>query len=138
MSHDPEYDIKELDIAAEEEYGDKVNQRLVEAVETICSILKDEAEYVRPSEAGQVVRAFVPTLNLATDLDPDFLKEALFRLRSLTDKAIGELLLAIPITQEGGHFDEINQHLAVDVARVLGPDHAQAWYRFAVLVTKLA
>lgn len=32
----------------------------------------------------------------------------------------------------------INKRAALDVAEILGPDWAQAWYRFIVLVTKLA
>jgi len=122
---------------AAEELCDNVNQRLTAAVETICSILETHAGHVRPFEVAQVVRAFVPALNLATDLDSDFLKEELIELRSLTNDAIGELLLAMPIT-ETMNDDEIDRHLAVDVASIIGPDHAQNWYRFAVLVTKVA
>ena len=118
-----------------ESKGYGINARLVEAVETICSILETEADHVRPFVAAQVVRAFVPALNLATDLDPEFLGEELTNLRSLTGEAFGQLLLGMPIEEMLSH--NIDQHLAVDVANALGPDHAQNWYRFIVLVTKL-
>lgn len=44
-------------------------------------------------------------------------------------KLCAGLLLQMPLD---------DKHLAVDVAEELGPDNAQALYRFAVLVTKLA
>jgi len=117
---------------------DRINEDLENLIAKICDILEHKADHVRPFEAAQVVRAFVPAINLATNLDPDFLKEELTNLGGLTHEAISELFLAMPIMWRDGHFDELDQHLAVDVARVLGPDHAQNWYRFAVLVTKLA
>lgn len=59
----------------------------------------------------------------------------------LTGHALGHILLAAKITDSPGGVDRDarpNGHLAVDVSDVLGPDWAQAWYRFIVLVTKLA
>ncbi len=130
-------DLGQTPDEVEEAFGDKINQSLIDAVETICSILKTHQDHVRPFEAAQVVRAFVPAINLATDLDPDFIREELVNLGSLTGDALGELLLAMPIMEPTSN-ELLDMHLAVDVANALGPDHAQNWYRFIVLVTKLA
>ena len=130
-------EIEQTPEEIEEAFGDKINQSLIDAVETICSILETHPGHVRPFEVAQVVRAFVPAINLASDLDPNFLREELVNLGSLTGDAIGELLLAMPIVEPTSN-ELLDQHLAVDVANALGPDHAQNWYRFIVLVTKLA
>jgi len=59
----------------------------------------------------------------------------------LSGEAFGHLLLQV-IGSHTDHGTEAlkasGKKLAVDVADILGPDHAQALYRFAVLVTKLA
>lgn len=54
----------------------------------------------------------------------------------LTDEAFGELLLQL-IGRDGDLPADLKA-TALAVAEILGPDHAQSLYRFAVLVTKLA
>jgi len=61
--------------------------------------------------------------------------------RLMPNKMIAQMLLHLPIIDGAGNNDpdgRLDRHLAVDVAETLGPDWAQAWYRFIVLVTKLA
>ena len=56
----------------------------------------------------------------------------------LSDASIGQLLLQLPFTEVVGDPESRSaRYLAVEVADALGPDHAQALYHFAVLVTKL-
>lgn len=57
-------------------------------------------------------------------------------IRQLDYRTIGALMLQMPVAP-GGVDMAPNKHLAVDVAETIGPDRAQAWYRFIVLVTKV-
>jgi hypothetical protein len=57
----------------------------------------------------------------------------------LSDEAVGNLLLQLigpEVDRE--RMSRRGKTMAMTVAEVLGPDHAQALYRFAVLVTRLA
>ena len=60
-------------------------------------------------------------------------------IQGFSGTALGEMILQMPLTKNP--MDEQsrpNPVLACEVAEQLGPDHAQALYRFAVLVTKVA
>lgn len=62
-------------------------------------------------------------------------------LHKLPNEVLGQMLLHMPIIDGAGRSDpdgRIDRGLALAAADELGPDWAQAWYRFAVLVTKLA
>ena len=142
MSHDTKmedvakaaYDQEKM--AADETRSDTINENLMVSIRNIEMILNDHSGEVRPWEASQLAGPFVDMMNLVTDLDSEILGESLIELRRLSGDAFGGLLLAMPIEEPTSH--NLDQHLAVDVARVLGPDHAQNWYHFSVLVTKLA
>jgi hypothetical protein len=57
----------------------------------------------------------------------------------LSDEAVGNLLLQLigpEVDQD--RFSRQGKEMAMTVAEILGPDHAQSLYRFAVLVTRLA
>jgi len=132
MSHDE----KMAEVLSSEDRADKINRELEMAARKIQQLLDNETDNLRPYEIGLVVELFADAVNMLTDLDPDRLGENLMELRSLSNDAIGNILLSFPITEPMN--DEIDRHLAVDVASIIGPDHAQNWYRFAVLVTKVA
>lgn len=118
-----------------EELCDEINARLESHIKAINGLL-ESAEYLRPYELSQLIGAFIKALSLVVDLDPEFVRTALADNRDeWSEEAIGELLLGLPITERG---EKLDRHLAVEVADVLGPDNAQAWYHFIVLVTKLA
>ena len=53
---------------------------------------------------------------------------------------IGNCILQMPLAANPmeARTANVNKTLALEVAEVLGPDHAQTLYHFAVLVTKLA
>ena len=60
-------------------------------------------------------------------------------VEKLSNEALGQLLLQFPLTESPVDTEgRPNRQLALEVADIIGPDHAQALYRFAVLVTKLA
>jgi hypothetical protein len=57
----------------------------------------------------------------------------------LSDEAVGHLLLQLigpEVDRE--RMSRHGKEMAMTVAEILGPDHAQSLYRFAVLVTRLA
>ncbi len=126
-----------VDLDASMAECDEVNIRLMKAIGTITDIFLNEVSHVRPFEAAQMVRPFVEAINLVATLDPEFLRKEFMDFKDLDNEAIGELLMAMPITYETDP-NLIDGHLAVDVARVMGPDHGQNWYNFVVLITKLA
>lgn len=119
-----------------EKEDDKINLKLMHAITSIKNIFTEHGDQIRPWEAAQIVELFVLSVNYLTDLDPERLAEEFVELRGLSNDAIGQLILGIPLEEATTH--DLDRHLAVDVARVIGPDHAQNWYRFAVLMTKLA
>lgn len=57
---------------------------------------------------------------------------------ALSPTMLGELLMQIPVTKNNAPEGPVNKSLALTVAETIGSDWAQAWYRFVVLVTKLA
>ena len=59
-------------------------------------------------------------------------------VESLTDKTRAQIMLKMPWTQMHNPDGPLDKHFAVEVAETLGPDWAQALYRFAVLTTKVA
>ena len=60
-------------------------------------------------------------------------------VRELSPEVLADFMLQIQVTVEPGDPEElVNKKLAVEVADMLGPDWAQAWYHFIVLVTKVA
>lgn len=76
-------------------------------------------------------------LNVRVNLGDDYLLDSFSRKLDYT--SIGQLLLKFPLTETDNNPDSRpNRALALAVADELGPDWAQALYRFAVLVTKLA
>lgn len=58
---------------------------------------------------------------------------------NMDGQTLGRIMLAFGnVITESMSDTKINRHAAVDVADVIGPDWAQTWYRFIVLVTKVA
>lgn len=135
-----------------------VNDRIMAAVRELQTAMSEFADHVRPLEAQEALRtglefgAFLPGLvddlfhtpeqefaaiGFMTELasSPDLMVQF---LRLLPAPVLGAMLLQFPLTPDGDDTGPLDRHLAVDVAEVLGPDWAQTWYRFAVLVTKLA
>lgn len=72
------------------------------------------------------------------EVDPELAAQALAdftgRLGDMRPDAIFQVLTA---GSDPDGLAPIDQHLAVDVAKLIGPEWAQWMYHFAVLVTKL-
>lgn len=89
---------------------------------------------------AEAVNCFMTALS-----DNAFMDEVLIEFchevfRTLPDRFIGQLLIALPIIDCPGNADPdgpLDKRLALSVAEALGPDWSQAWYRFAVAVTKM-
>lgn len=136
--------------------SDEVNSRVGVAAATLHTAIEEYSEYIRTHEAARIAELGFRFLSLAFSLDDgeqinshipsDEIKawdesDWSSFVDFIPDEAIGRLLLQLPIVDGPGKADpgeSIRKHLAVDVAETLGPDWAQAWYRFVVLVTKLA
>ena len=139
----------------EETRTEQVNEALAKLTADAKEVLA-EAGHIRPHEAAEMAMVGLEYLELAFSLagDQPFDTDRMQKLFGgfdnedwdsfttfLTDKALARLILQIPITEGPGNADPdaaIRKHFAVDVADEIGPDWAQALYRFAVLVTKLA
>lgn len=128
---------------------DEVNDRIAELTAELKGLLDNEADAIRPHEAALAAEVGLRFADLSGDLAGDeFLDDASNYLaqpsnanfiEDLSDKAIANLLLKMPITKEPGNPEAgVNKRLALEAAEALGPDWAQSLYRFAVLVTKLA
>jgi hypothetical protein len=131
-----------------------VCDKLDAAAADILTALEEYADCVRPYNAWEVavlgLRMFTLGAGLAepNEAQRKAMREELAAWDEeewsefaglLPRSAIGQLLLQLPITEEPfNDTSQLDKHLAVDVAEALGPDWAQAWYRFIVLVTKLA
>lgn len=133
-----------------ESMTEEVNRRVLAASAELNTAIEEYAGHILPFEAGRAAQIGLRFLSLAFSLDDgEHIDKAVAGdelaawdvedwdsfARLLPDVAVGKLLLALRITDD---FSEPRKHLAVDVAETLGPDVAQAWYRFIVLVTKLA
>jgi len=132
---------------SDEDTGNAVNERLAAIARELRTIFADYGEYVRPHEAGMVAtqghHAAITCHELAgpmhlVELSQNVKIDPPTYMESLSNEAIGQIVLNLPMTENGDPDSPIDGHLAVDVAKELGPDWAQALYRFAVLVTKLA
>lgn len=129
-------------------HGDQVNASLVADHRQLSAILNKDSEHVRPYEAGLIAEAGLRFAAISHDCaGRDFLTGASRALEEeggaafiegLSPAAIGAIILNLPLTRNGDPDGPIDKHLAVEVAEALGPDWAQALYRFTVLVTKLA
>lgn len=83
------------------------------------------------------VEALVSTKGLGHPIDAD--EEDIQSFANILSPAcLAKFLLAMPITKDGSSEGEVNKRFATEVAETIGPDWAQAWYRFIVLVTKIA
>ena len=134
----------------EEDMGNAVNDRIAELTAELNEIVNCYPEHIRPHEAGQVFDAAIAYGNLSADCAGDKCLidasatvaadkgEGAEWVAHLSAPAIGSIILTLPITAAGDPEAALDRHLAVDVADTIGPDWAQALYRFAVLVTKLA
>jgi hypothetical protein len=72
-----------------------------------------------------------------SNIDPEEIFET--ARERLSAEAVGHLLLQLigpEVDQD--RFSRQGKEMAMTVAEILGPDHAQSLYRFAVLVTRLA
>jgi len=148
-----------------DEMSDVVNTDLQRAIDAIKSIMEHQAEHIRPWEAAQVsalafeyaalsVQANGPEMmqtevakvyasyceNTYTDILPGqgFTSEF---VEGLPDVVKADILLQMPIVDCVGHSDPgaaVERHFALDVAKHLGPEWAQAWYHFTVFMTKVA
>lgn len=74
----------------------------------------------------------------ATDVAFDECSAHFSAFESASPEIMAAMLLQIPITENHDPEAKLNKKLALAVADTFGPDWAQAFYRFAVLVTKLA
>ena len=91
-----------------------------------------EAQTASPFKAGEM---FARKLRAAdTELAAQALADFTSRLGDMRPDAIFQVLTA---GSDPDGLAPIDQHLAVDVAKLIGPEWAQWLYRFAVLVTKL-
>lgn len=128
---------------------DQVNDRICVLVEELTNILHGQADYVRPLEAGLVAGIGIEYADASADMAGDAFLDPVSSLlekidnghfvEHLSDKAVAGILLNLQITAEPGLSESgVNKRLALEAAERLGPDWAQALYRFAVLVTKLA
>lgn len=125
---------------------DKVNEVIARATATLTDVVENHSGDVRPHEAEQVLDVAMDYAVLVASANgPENVAEHLSDLlsdpencdiiRALSPAAIGNVLMQ---ALDKGCDGEIDKHLAVDVSSIIGPDHAQTLYRFAVLVTKLA
>jgi len=90
----------------------------------VCQSAAKILEYFPPEQALECCRLIIKTIVL--EEDPEKWR-----------KEIAVILASIPITEYDPQ-DPLDRHLALEVADILGDDWAQAWYRFVVLVTKIA
>lgn len=126
-------------VLSEEAETDATNEELVAAINTIDRLVTTKEAHIRPFDAARLIPVFAKTMSLVADLDTTAISEMMDHARhDWSNEAIGELLLGLPLCEMDDPEASLDRHLAVDVAAALGPDWAQAWYRFVVLVTKLA
>lgn len=91
---------------------------------------------VRPSVITDLGYAFGEAADVGLGLDePEELFEG---CAGWSDESVGHMLMQWIGRWEGATHDKGFKRAALDVADVLGPDHAKTLYRLAVLVTKLA
>ena len=130
-----------------EERGDQINDRIAAIALELTELLHETGDYIRPHEAGLVAGIGMAYADLSADNAGDtFLGPVSTYLTGengtfvddLTPEAVATIILNLPITKERGpHEAVVNKRLALETADRIGPDQAQALYRFAVLVTKL-
>lgn len=144
MTNEIEVTLEDLD-----EKTDALNNRICVLVEELTNILHGQAVHVRPLEAGLVAGIGIEYADASAYLCGEMFLHPVSSLlekidhghfvEHLSDKAAAGVLLNLQITAEPGLPESgVNKRLALEAAERLGPDWAQALYRFAVLVTKLA
>lgn len=127
---------------------DQVNDRIAELALELTTLLNEKADFVRPHEAGLLAAVGLMAADASADNAGDmFLHPVSSYLEQfsnghfvehLSDKAAAGILLNLQTTAEPGLPESgVNKRLALEAAERIGPDWAQALYRFAVLVTKL-
>lgn len=126
---------------------DTIDDSMDRCITDLINFLEEQPEQISPRDAGKIAALGLEYGQLADEGSGDIHLEPFFELlahnpvlfRHITNEAFGQLLFQLPVTEEEGNPDsKINKKAALDVAEALGPDWAQAWYRFIVLVTKLA
>jgi len=127
---------------------EKVNARLEAIASELDEILTEYSAHVRPHEAAKVAGQGISFAEIShesagetfvmPELGYQILQDNACWVESIGPNAMGQLLLNMPITEMCDPETPLDKHLAVEIANELGPDWAQAWYRFIVLVTKLA
>lgn len=112
-----------------------LDDKLEWAARFVHDTVENFPEETRPSVVEDLAHGFLHAAEVGIGLDEP---EELFNAFSAMNGEVGGHVLMQWLGDKDGVGDPRLKHLAVDVAEVLGPDHAQTLYRFAVLVTKLA
>lgn len=103
----------------------------------LSQLIHDNPGAVRPFIAEKLARAFTN----AIEAQGDYAEEATIPFCGLSADFKGQIIMQMIGhlgDDERGGLSREGKQTAVDVAEVIGPDHAQTLYHLARLVTKLA
>jgi hypothetical protein len=147
-----------------DEIGEVINSDLLIAAETCAYYLANHYEHIRPFEAAKVAALTFAASALSDSDGGEYMRKEFGRVfdyykgvdkfgdkhgqgftsnfvEGLPDVVKADILLQMPIVDCVGHSDPgaaVERHFALDVAKHLGPEWAQAWYHFTVFMTKVA
>jgi len=145
--------ISQKELQDEDDFGDEVNGQLEKAIKTITAFFDDfePVSHIRPWEAAQIAALAFEAAEFSVQSDGgEMMRKAVEKRRNelqgftnafvcgCPDNVKADMIMQMPITQGDGLPEHpTDKRFALDCAEHLGPDWTQAWYHFAVFMTKV-